>query len=113
MTKAALRFRSAALIAYTISTLIREWYALPIRGLEDEARQVGVAGDAVERLVDIGGIHEMTLNKWMRQADIDKGNKPKDLIEYNAGISKATKAAQAVGGEVIIPNFDSVNKAVA
>ncbi len=49
----------------------------------------------------------------MRQADIDKGNKPKDLIEYNAGISKATKAAQAVGGEVIIPNFDSANKAVA
>ena len=49
----------------------------------------------------------------MRQADIDKGNKPKDLLEYNAGISKATKAAQAVGGEVIIPNFDNVNKAVA
>ncbi len=49
----------------------------------------------------------------MRQADIDKGNKPKDLIEYNAGIREATKAAQAVGGEVIIPNFDSVNKAVA
>ena len=49
----------------------------------------------------------------MRQADIDKGNKPKDLIEYNTGIREATKAAQAVGGEVIIPNFDSVNKAVA
>ena len=49
----------------------------------------------------------------MRQADIDKGNKPKDLIEYNAGIREATKAAQAVGGEIVIPNFDNVNKAVA
>lgn len=49
----------------------------------------------------------------MRQADIDKGKKPKDLIDCNAGISKASEAAKAIGGEVIIPNFDNVNKAVA
>ena len=31
----------------------------------------------------------------------------------NTGVESATAAAKAIGGEVIIPNFDSVNKAVA
>ncbi|WP_156523464.1 transposase [Kocuria sp. ICS0012] len=37
------------------------------------AREAGVT---LAQIVKDFGVHEMTLNKWMRQADIDDGNKP-------------------------------------
>ena len=46
--------------------------------------------------------------KQMRQADIDKGNQPKPLDEYNAGVKFAKKAVEQYGAEYLIPNFDKV-----
>lgn len=34
------------------------------------------AGITLAQIAKDFGLHEMTLNKWMRQADIDDGNKP-------------------------------------
>lgn len=47
----------------------------------------------------------------MRDKDIADGKAPKPLDDYNTGIREAFAAAAAIGGEVVIPNFD--NKAVA
>lgn len=45
----------------------------------------------------------------MRDTDLAKGKDPKPLVEYNAGIHKAQQAAHAVGGEVVIPNFEQLD----
>ena len=37
------------------------------------------------------GIHEMTLQKWMRRADIDDGNKPGMTSGQSAELRKANK----------------------
>ena len=41
--------------------------------------------------------------------DIADGKQPKPLVEYNAGIRDARAAAIAVGGEMIVPNFEQLN----
>ena len=45
----------------------------------DDVVRVARAREAGVTLAQIAkdfGVHEMTLNKWMRQADIDDGNRP-------------------------------------
>lgn len=45
----------------------------------DDVVRVARAREAGVTLAQVAkdfGIHEMTLNKWVRQADIDDGNKP-------------------------------------
>ena len=37
------------------------------------------------------GIHEMTLSKWMRQADIDEGNKPGRSTTESAELREARR----------------------
>ncbi|MDT0119055.1 transposase, partial [Kocuria sp. PD6] len=34
------------------------------------------AGDTLAQIAKDFGVHEMTLRKWIRQADIDDGNRP-------------------------------------
>ena len=49
------------------------------REFRDDVVRVARAREAGVTLAQIAkdfGIHEMTLNKWMRQADIDDGNRP-------------------------------------
>lgn len=38
--------------------------------------RVREAGVTLAQIAKGFGVHEMTLNKWMRQADVDDGNKP-------------------------------------
>jgi transposase len=37
------------------------------------------------------GIHEMTLTKWLRRADIDEGNKPGTTTTQSAELREANK----------------------
>ena len=53
----------------------------------DDVVRVARAREAGVTLAQIAkdfGIHEMTLNKWMRQADIDDGNRPGATRSDNA-----------------------------
>ena len=53
----------------------------------DDVVRVARAREAGVTLAQIAkdfGIHEMTLNKWMRQADMDDGNRPGATRSDNA-----------------------------
>ena len=53
----------------------------------DDVVRVARAREAGVTLAQIAkdfGVHEMTLNKWMRQADIDDGNRPGATRSDNA-----------------------------
>ena len=43
------------------------------------------------------GVHEMTLHKWIRQADIDDGNRPGRSREESTELRDARKADPAAG----------------
>lgn len=47
-----------------------------------------------------------------RDDDVAKGKEPKALIEYNDGLYKSQKAAAAIGGEVVWPEFESIDSEV-
>ncbi|MBZ1392276.1 primase-helicase zinc-binding domain-containing protein [Psychrobacter pacificensis] len=51
----------------------------------------------------------------LRDKAIADGKEPKALIEYNAGIREARNAAIAIGGELVVVNFDvlDINKDAA
>ena len=49
------------------------------------------AGVTLEQIAADFGIHVMTLSKWMRQADVDAGNKPGTSTTDNAELREARR----------------------
>ena len=48
-------------------------------------------GVTIEQIAKDVGIHEMTLHKWIRQADIDDGNRPGKSREESSELRDARK----------------------
>ena len=54
-------------------------------------------GVTIEQIASDFGVHPMTLHKWMRQADIDEGNKPGKSTGDLAELRDARRRNQVVG----------------
>jgi len=52
-------------------------------------------GVTIEQIATEFGVHPMTLHKWMRQADIDEGNKPGKGTTESAELPEAAASDQA------------------
>ncbi|MGO2524541.1 transposase [Brevibacterium aurantiacum] len=60
----------------------------------DDVIQVALTRDSKTTIAQIAkdfGIHEGTLNKWIRQAEIDAGNKPGKTTDESAELREARR----------------------
>lgn len=60
----------------------------------DDVIQVALTRDSKTTIAQIAkdfGIHEGTLNKWIRQAEIDAGNKPGKSTDESAELREARR----------------------